>query len=154
MKEWIVEIDQAQSQTAIELVQQDDLFVGTLTVLEQLEFYTALKMEKVDRDTKRARIEEVMQDLGLERCKNTKIGVPGMKKVGFCLVLIVSKIWWTSITFTLHYHSPAFQGISGGEAKRLSVACELLTNPSLMFCDEPTSGLDSFMAKSLIELLK
>ena len=62
-------------------MQQDDLFVGTLTVLEQLEFYAALKMDKVDKDTKRARIEEVMQELGLERCKNTRIGVPGRKKV-------------------------------------------------------------------------
>ena len=70
-----------QSQTTIFALQQDDLFVGTLTVLEQLEFYAALKMDKVDKDTKRARIEEVMQELGLERCRNTKIGVPGRKKV-------------------------------------------------------------------------
>ena len=75
-----------QSRTIIFAVQQDDLFVGTLTVLEQLEFYAALKMDKVDKDTKRARIEEVMQELGLERCRNTKIGVPGRKKVciGLC----------------------------------------------------------------------
>ena len=38
-------------------------------------------MGKVDEDTKRHRIEEVMLELGLERCKNTRIGVPGRKKV-------------------------------------------------------------------------
>ena len=65
----------------IDTVQQDDLFVGTLTVLEQLEFYAALKMGKVDQHIKRYRIEEVMLELGLERCKNTMIGVPGRKKV-------------------------------------------------------------------------
>ena len=76
-------------------MQQDDLFVGTLTVLEQLEFYAALKMGKVDPDTKRHRIEEVMLELGLERCKNTRIGVPGRKKVrasSFLLMLALVRL--------------------------------------------------------------
>ncbi|CAG2167089.1 unnamed protein product [Oppiella nova] len=44
------------------------------------------------------------------------------------------------------------KGISGGEMKRLSLASEVLTNPSLI--DEPTTGLDSFMAKSIVQVLK
>lgn len=32
------------------------------------------------------------------------------------------------------------RGISGGELKRLSVAQELLVDPSLIMLDEPTSG--------------
>ena len=76
-------------------MQQDDLFVGTLTVLEQLEFYAALKMGKVDPHTKRHRIEEVMLELGLERCKNTRIGVPGRKKVfvGSFLLIVYRAIF-------------------------------------------------------------
>jgi len=30
----------------------------------------------------------------------------------------------------------------------------VLTDPSLLFCDEPTSGLDSYMAQSIVEVLR
>ncbi len=46
------------------------------------------------------------------------------------------------------------KGISGGEKRRLAFACEVLTNPPILFCDEPTSGLDSFMAISVVESMK
>ncbi len=48
----------------------------------------------------------------------------------------------------------AIKGISGGERRRLSVGCELITNPSLIFFDEPTSGLDSYMAMSIVDEMK
>ncbi|CAG0919855.1 unnamed protein product, partial [Notodromas monacha] len=46
------------------------------------------------------------------------------------------------------------KGISGGEMKRLAFACEVLTDPPLLFCDEPTSGLDSFMAQNVVGVMK
>ena len=63
--------------------------------------------------------------LSLGKCKNTLIGTPGRVK-----------------------------GLSGGERKRLAFASEALTDPPLMLCDEPTSGLDSFMAHSVLQVLK
>lgn len=45
-------------------------------------------------------------------------------------------------------------GLSGGEKKRCSIACELLSNPSVMMLDEPTSSLDSCTALNLVKLLK
>ena len=85
-------------------VQQEDLFLGTLTVREHLVFQAMVRMHPQLKYKERlVRVNEVMADLGLEKCKDTVIGTPWMKK-----------------------------GISGGEKKRLSFAAEILTNPSIL----------------------
>ena len=107
-------------------VQQDDLFFGSLTVREHLTFHALLRMDKdVAKADRMERVEAVIQELGLSKCSDTKIGVPGK-----------------------------FKGISGGQMKRLAFASEVLTNPALLFCDEPTSGLDSVMAASVVEVMR
>jgi len=107
-------------------VQQDDLFIGTLTVREHLTFQALVRMDKnIPYEERMKRVNEVVAEMGLGKAIDTLIGVQGRIK-----------------------------GISGGESKRLALASELLTNPPLMFCDEPTSGLDSFMAGSVVDGLK
>lgn len=108
-------------------VQQDDIFIGTLKVKEHLKFQAMLRMNpKATKEERNERVEEVLQALNLEKCKETLIG-----------------------DFKLR-----IKGISGGERRRLAFASEIITNPPLLFCDEPTSGLDSFMAMTIVESMK
>jgi ABC-type multidrug transport system ATPase subunit len=45
------------------------------------------------------------------------------------------------------------KSISGGERKRVAIACELIADPPLLFLDEPTSGLDSCTAELIVQIL-
>ncbi|KHN70649.1 ABC transporter ATP-binding protein/permease wht-3 [Toxocara canis] len=106
-------------------VQQDELFLSTLTVKEHLSLQACLRLPgDYTKEKRKRRVYQVMTQLGLLKCQNTLIGAPGIRK-----------------------------GISGGEAKRLTFASELLNNPAILFCDEPTTGLDSFMAESVVRVL-
>ncbi|KAM0736705.1 ATP-binding cassette subfamily G member 4 [Formica fusca] len=44
--------------------------------------------------------------------------------------------------------------LSGGQKKRLDIALELLTNPSVLFLDEPTTGLDAASCSQCVALMK
>lgn len=46
------------------------------------------------------------------------------------------------------------RGISGGERKRVCIACELVTEPCIFMLDEPTTGLDSDNAFNVLSTLK
>ncbi|EGZ08256.1 ABC transporter-like protein [Phytophthora sojae] len=106
-------------------VMQEDLFHSTLTVKEHLALQARLRMSgSFSREQYLGRVDTLLEEFGLAKSKDTLIG------------------GWMQ------------RGISGGERKRLALATELLTNPSVLFADEPTSGLDSFMAKSVVQQLR
>jgi len=91
-----------------------------MTVRECLEFAAKLKLPLYSQE----RVDELLEDLKLVKCQNTKIG------------------------------GPLIKGISGGERKRTSIGVELISNPSLIFLDEPTTGLDSYTAVQVMRTLK
>ncbi|GAB0095927.1 ATP-binding cassette sub-family G member 1 [Sergentomyia squamirostris] len=53
-----------------------------------------------------------------------------------------------------HTKSTKCKNISGGQKKRLSIALELIDNPSVLFLDEPTTGLDSSSSAQCVRLLQ
>lgn len=104
----------------IAFVHQDDSFFGMLTVLETLQLALALRRNSrygatITKQQGDQTLEDVINILGLSKIRNSYVG---------------GGIGGPS-------HS-----ISGGERKRLSVACEMLGNPLILIADEPTSGLD------------
>ncbi|RID74909.1 hypothetical protein BRARA_B01985 [Brassica rapa] len=105
-------------------VAQDDLLYPHLTVRETLVFVALLRLPRsLTRHEKIKAAESVISELGLEKCENTVVG------------------------------NTFIRGISGGERKRVSIAHELLINPSLLVLDEPTSGLDATAALRLVQTL-
>ncbi len=53
-----------------------------------------------------------------------------------------------------HRRSLLIKKLSGGQRKRISIALELLANPSVFFLDEPTSGLDPGLDRKMMLLLR
>jgi len=111
-------------------VTQEDLFPPKLTVMETVRYYANLRLSSNLAKSKKLEIcKHAIAIVGLAPQMNNYVGgpLPGGISV---------------------------RGLSGGQKRRLSVACALVSNPSFMFLDEPTSGLDSFSALMVMKLMK
>lgn len=109
----------------IAFVRQEDLFFSQLTVRETLSLAVELQLSKVSNPEDREKyVNDLIFRLGLVSCAESIVG------------------------------DAKVRGISGGEKKRLSVACEMIASPSVIFADEPTTGLDAFQAEMVMETLR
>lgn len=106
-------------------VRQEDLFFSQLTVRETLSLAIELQLHNISSAEERDEyVNNLLFKTGLVSCADTNVG------------------------------DAKVRGISGGEKKRLSLACELLASPSVIFADEPTTGLDAFQAEKVMETLR
>ncbi|UTT94112.1 hypothetical protein NDA17_005161 [Ustilago hordei] len=113
-------------------VDQEDLLMETLTVYETVLYSALLRLPRdMSLEAKKFRTLETMQELGILGIRDSRIGGSGFTAGG----------------------SKEGRGISGGEKRRVSIACELVTSPSILFCDEPTSGLDAYNAFNVVQSL-
>ncbi|MBN3298478.1 ABCG8 protein, partial [Amia calva] len=102
-------------------VRQDDRLLPHLTVRETLDFVAKLRLPThFSQQQRDQRVEDVIAELRLRQCANTRVG------------------------------NDYVRGVSGGERRRVSIAVQLLWNPGILILDEPTSGLDSFTAHNLV----
>ncbi|KAF1975456.1 hypothetical protein BU23DRAFT_529954 [Bimuria novae-zelandiae CBS 107.79] len=111
--------------SVIGFVDQEDTMLPTLTVHETILDSALLRLPKdMSRASKEQRVDDVERQLGIHHIRHQKIG-----------------------------SEESGRGISGGEKRRVGIACELVTSPSILFLDEPTSGLDAFNAFNVVECL-
>ncbi|RLV89005.1 putative ATP-dependent permease [Spathaspora sp. JA1] len=117
-------IDPSHYKAIVGFVDQEDHLIPTLTVYETVLNSALLRLPRdMSITQKQARVVEVLNELRILGIKDRVIG------------------------------SDFKRGISGGEKRRVSIACELVTSPSILFLDEPTSGLDSYNARNVIDCL-
>ncbi|KAJ1392153.1 P-loop containing nucleoside triphosphate hydrolase [Sesbania bispinosa] len=105
--------------------EQNDIHSPHVTVYESLLYSAWLRLPaEVDSNTRMMFIEEVMELVELNPLRNSLVGLPGVN------------------------------GLSTEQRKRLTIAVELVANPSIIFMDEPTSGLDARAAAIVMRTVR
>ncbi|GJN24107.1 hypothetical protein PR202_gb11825 [Eleusine coracana subsp. coracana] len=107
---------------------EGDIRIGgypKLTVKESVTYSAWLRLPpQVDGKTRHEFVNEVLKIVELDEIKDTLVGIQGIN------------------------------GLSLEQRKRLTVAVELISNPSVILMDEPTTGLDARSAAIVIRAVK
>ncbi|MFQ6639022.1 hypothetical protein Gotur_014678 [Gossypium turneri] len=105
--------------------EQNDIHSPHVTVYESLVYSAWLRLANdIDAETRKMFIEEVMELVELDSLRHAIVGLPGVN------------------------------GLSTEQRKRLTIAVELVANPSIIFMDEPTSGLDARAAAIVMRTVR
>ncbi|XP_050205487.1 pleiotropic drug resistance protein 2-like [Mercurialis annua] len=105
--------------------EQNDIHSPFVTVYESLLYSSWLRLAAdVNAETRKMFVEEVMELVELNPIRNAIVGLPGV------------------------------DGLSTEQRKRLTIAVELVANPSIIFMDEPTSGLDARAAAIVMRTVR
>ncbi|XWS11987.1 hypothetical protein CRYUN_Cryun37aG0051900 [Craigia yunnanensis] len=105
--------------------EQNDIHSPQVTVRESLIYSAFLRLPKeVSNEEKMIFVDEVMELVELDNLKDGIVGLPGVT------------------------------GLSTEQRKRLTIAVELVANPSIIFMDEPTSGLDARAAAIVMRTVR
>ncbi|KAG6417147.1 hypothetical protein SASPL_119298 [Salvia splendens] len=105
--------------------EQNDIHSPNVTIYESLVYSAWLRLpQEVDEKTKKVFVDEVMDLVELTPLREALVGLPGVS------------------------------GLSTEQRKRLTIAVELVANPSIIFMDEPTSGLDARAAAIVMRTVR
>ncbi|THU51833.1 hypothetical protein C4D60_Mb06t35210 [Musa balbisiana] len=105
--------------------EQNDIHSPHVTVYESIVYSAWLRLPpEVDSETRKMFVDEVMELVELTPLRDALVGLPGV------------------------------DGLSTEQRKRLTIAVELVANPSIIFMDEPTSGLDARAAAIVMRTVR
>ncbi|KAI3790860.1 hypothetical protein L2E82_04246 [Cichorium intybus] len=105
--------------------EQNDIHSPNVTVYESLLYSAWLRLSSdVNTRTRKIFVDELMELVELNPLRNALVGLPGV------------------------------DGLTIEQRKRLTIAVELVANPSIIFLDEPTSGLDARAAAIVMRTVR
>ncbi|XP_021291929.1 pleiotropic drug resistance protein 3-like [Herrania umbratica] len=105
--------------------EQNDIHSPQITVEESLVYSAWLRLpSQIDSKTMAEFVNKVIETIELDGIRDSLVGIPGVN------------------------------GLSTEQRKRLTIAVELVANPSIIFMDEPTSGLDARAAAVVMRAVK